>query len=417
MKRQFKTYKGSISSLFVDKEPKLFAKQTVKGLFRVLIESVMEQKEHSIVLFKTSKIKDFSGVLSRLEHSVNTEVFSYCDSFPFSFETIFIDNKNIEKDEFLIILSDRFSVCFFFKEIQENIVEFYSSLNGEETFSIVEYLQSLNNSKKLDDLLKNIRQDRRDNNNLNNIFSRLIELNDEIEKELLCCEVKTVGHKDNEINFSTIAHELRNPLSIIDLNTTLIKKYIDKSNADEETKEKTDGFYQAVHKALELLNSIANSLSDFAKGCKVNLKEENLEELINSSIQLLSTKSEEKNLNINFKNDSQLQTIKLDKDIFSRALLNLLKNAIEASKENEEIFVEILRIKDYILIKIKDNGDGIKEENQNKLFTPFFTTKKTGTGIGLFESQKIIRAHNGDLKLISSDETGTTFGIFLPIIR
>ena len=77
MKRQFKTYKGSISSLFLNKEPKVFAKQTIKGLFRVLLETTMDHKEKSVVLLKTLSTKDFSGILSRLEHNKNIDIISY----------------------------------------------------------------------------------------------------------------------------------------------------------------------------------------------------------------------------------------------------------------------------------------------------------------------------------------------------
>ena len=415
MKRQFKTYKGSISSLFLNKEPKVFAKQTIKGLFRVLLETTMEQNEQSTVLFKSTETKNFSGVLSRLEHNKNIETFSYCNSFPFSFETVEIQNKNLKDDEFLIILSERFSICIYWKEIQNNIVEFYSSLNGEEIFSIIEYLQNQSKNQKLENILSTLKMDRRQNKNINDIFSKLIELNDEVEKELMCMDLKIDNSSKDNMSYSTIAHELRTPISIIDLNSNLLKKYFDKNISDTELKEKAENFYQAIQKSIFLLNEIANNLSAFSKDYKLNLSKENLDNEINTAINMLSAQTKEKQIEIIKTNDSGISEIKLDKIMFSRALLNLIKNALEASKENGKIFIEILKIKDYLLIKIEDNGIGIKEENQNKLFTPFFTTKKTGTGIGLYESRKIIQAHNGDLKLISTGDTGSTFGIFLPI--
>lgn len=415
MKRQFKTYKGSISSLFLNKEPKVFAKQTIKGLFRVLLETTMEQNEQSTVLFKSTETKNFSGVLSRLEHNNNIEIFSYCNSFPFSFETVEIQNKNLKDDEFLIIISERFSICIYWKKIQNNIVEFYSSLNGEEIFSIIEYLQNQSKNQKLENILSGLKMDRRQNKNINDIFSKLIELNDEVEKELMCMDLKIDNSSKDNMSYSTIAHELRTPISIIDLNSNLLKKYFDKNISDTELKEKAENFYQAIQKSIFLLNEIANNLSAFSKDYKLNLSKENVDNEINTAINMLSAQTKEKQIEIIKTNDSGISEIKLDKIMFSRALLNLIKNALEASKENGKIFIEILKIKDYLLIKIEDNGIGIKEENQNKLFTPFFTTKKTGTGIGLYESRKIIQAHNGDLKLISTGDTGSTFGIFLPI--
>lgn len=415
MKRQFKTYKGSISSLFLNKEPKVFAKQTIKGLFRVLLETTMEQEEKSVVLLKTLSTKDFSGILSRLEHNKNIDIISYCNSFPFSFETVEIQNKNLEGDEFLIIIAERFSMCIYWKEIQKNIIEFYSSLNGEEIFSIIEYLQNQNKNQKLESLLSDLKMDRRQNKNINDIFSKLVKLNDEVEKELMCVDLKIDNSSQDNISYSTIAHELRTPISIIDLNTNLLKKYFDKNISDNELKQKADNFYTAIQKSIYLLNEITNNLSAFSKDYQLNLKKENIDKEIDTVINMLSEKAKEKEVEIIKTNESGISEINIDKTMFSRALLNLIKNAIEASKQNGKISLEILKIKDYLLIKIEDNGIGIQEENQNKLFTPFFTTKQTGTGIGLYESRKIIQAHSGDLKLISTGDMGSIFGIFLPI--
>ena len=231
----------------------------------------------------------------------------------------------------------------------------------------------------------------------------------------MCIDLKIDNSSKDNMSYSTIAHELRTPISIIDLNTNLLKKYFDKNISDTELKEKAENFYTAIQKSIFLLNEITNNLSAFSKDYKLNLTKENIDNEINTAINMLSAQTKEKHLEIVKTNNSGISEIKLDKMMFTRALLNLIKNAVEASKENGKIFVEILKIKDYLLIKIEDNGIGIKEENQNKLFTPFFTTKKTGTGIGLYESRKIIQSHNGDLKLISTGDTGSTFGIFLPI--
>ena len=276
----------------------MFAKQTIKGLFRVLLETTMEQNEQSTVLFKSTETKNFSGVLSRLEHNNNIETFSYCNSFPFSFETVEIQNKNLKDDEFLIILSERFSICIYWKEIQNNIVEFYSSLNGEEIFSIIEYLQNQSKNQKLENILSGLKMDRRQNKNINDIFSKLIELNDEVEKELMCMDLKIDNSSKDNMSYSTIAHELRTPISIIDLNSNLLKKYFDKNISDTELKEKAENFYQAIQKSIFLLNEIANNLSAFSKDYKLNLSKENVDNEINTAINMLSAQTKEKQIEI-----------------------------------------------------------------------------------------------------------------------
>ncbi len=415
MKRHLRLYKGTISNLFVEKEPKIFTKQTIKGLFRVLLETVMEQKDPSVVLFKTLNTKDYAGVLSRIEHT-DAKIYSYGDSFPFlSFKNIEIQNKNLDSDEFLIILTDRLSICVFWKETKDNIIECHFSMNAEEITAIINYLQNLNYSEELEKNLKDIRQDRRQNNIINSILSKLIELNDEIEKELLCLDVQTEGQKQPGIEFSTIAHELRNPISIIDLNTTLATKSLEKAEIDDDTKKRIFTFLDSINKAIGLLNSITNSLADFAKEYELNLSTENLIQVVEEAKKLMEPQIDDRKAKFTISQRGEIPEIKLDKEKFTRVLINLIKNATEVIKSKGTISVEILKIKDYILLTIKDNGSGIREENQKNLFKPFFTTKKSGTGIGLYESKKIVLAHNGDLKLISSDEKGTTFGIFLPI--
>jgi len=102
----------------------------------------------------------------------------------------------------------------------------------------------------------------------------------------------------------------------------------------------------------------------------------------------------------------------IDPELIQQVLINLLKNAIQALEERENKIIELLAYQDEknnTLFVVKDNGPGIDEEAQSKIFIPFFTTKKTGSGIGLSLSRQIMRQHNASISVKSKNDEGTEF--------
>ncbi|MBU0580627.1 MAG: GHKL domain-containing protein, partial [Candidatus Margulisbacteria bacterium] len=112
-----------------------------------------------------------------------------------------------------------------------------------------------------------------------------------------------------------------------------------------------------------------------------------------------------------------LAYVKIDKQRMTQVFMNLVLNAIQAippDQAEKKIDILFQEEKSFVLVKIKDNGVGIAKENLDKLFTPFFTTKKMGTGLGLSIVHRIIEEHLGKISVQSSLEQGTTFSIWLP---
>jgi signal transduction histidine kinase len=109
--------------------------------------------------------------------------------------------------------------------------------------------------------------------------------------------------------------------------------------------------------------------------------------------------------------------VSLDAGRMRQALINLLKNALEATAEGKKVTVSLASRKDdtHLYIKVKDEGVGIAEDKVEKLFTPYFSTKATGTGLGLAYIRKIMQAHEGTAKLLWSElGKGTTMALLLP---
>ena len=107
----------------------------------------------------------------------------------------------------------------------------------------------------------------------------------------------------------------------------------------------------------------------------------------------------------------------IDKEALHLALLNLVFNAYQAMPSGGTLTLSLLKIDSCYQIAISDTGIGMSEEQQEKIFSPFFTTKKTGNGIGLSEVEKIIQAHSGTIDVRSIVSKGSTFTLTLPIQR
>ncbi|HNZ28222.1 MAG TPA: HAMP domain-containing sensor histidine kinase, partial [Spirochaetota bacterium] len=147
---------------------------------------------------------------------------------------------------------------------------------------------------------------------------------------------------------------------------------------------------------------------------KAELMLVNLQNYLDKFIEFIKPELKDKNIRLE-KNYKNLPDVWLDEKYFRMALLNLVQNSIAALKNTRKPVIEIDSYMDqnYVIIEIIDNGDGIPDEIQNKVFDPYFTTKSYGTGLGLTIFYKIIKEHNGEVKF-SSKKGETVFSIKLP---
>lgn len=208
-----------------------------------------------------------------------------------------------------------------------------------------------------------------------------------------------------------IAHELNNPLGIITLYSSALKDDLDvKSEVYQDIK--------IIDEQAERCKNIVGGLLNFARKNKVQLSDSNITKLIEHSFDSIL---KPKNITINFINNIENNIVKLDYDQMMQVITNLEKNAIEAMPNGGRLLVELSETIKNVEIKISDNGTGISQENLEKIFTPFFTTKIVGkgTGLGLSLVYGIIKMHKAKINVKSNDkpekgETGTTFLITIP---
>lgn len=206
-----------------------------------------------------------------------------------------------------------------------------------------------------------------------------------------------------------VAHEIKNPLTPMKLNIQFLQMAWDEKNPDIDRKMRETT--KSVLEQIEILSNIATAFSDYAKLPKKNIEEFDIKELIINTINLYNN-----NDSIKIKLIEEGETdynINSDKNNLGIVFGNILKNAIQAigKKENGEVLIYINNLTDRFIIKIKDNGCGIGEEEKKKIFMPNFTTKSSGMGVGLSIVYDILETLGGSINFESEVGKGTTFTI------
>ncbi len=211
-----------------------------------------------------------------------------------------------------------------------------------------------------------------------------------------------------------IAHEIKNPLTPIKLNLQLLNRSWD--SKDPEFEKRLRSISNTIIEQIDTLSETASSFSNFAKVTEGEPEKIELTALINNCA-LLFSQTENIQIESNFTNEELL--IFADKDKIVRLFNNLLKNATQAIKKDEagSIVIDKKLSDNKILISITDNGCGIPEQIKEKLFVPNFTTKSTGSGLGLAMCKKIAEQANGEIWFESTVGKGTTFFVELPLLK
>jgi two-component system, NtrC family, sensor kinase len=212
-----------------------------------------------------------------------------------------------------------------------------------------------------------------------------------------------------------VAHEINNPLGTILLYTSLIKKEINKRIENPQTLEDLDLIAEETNRCKNIVSNLLN----FARQGQLKISDADVIDVINGILKSIRIKPEFKGISFSVESEADDTIIPGDSDQLKQVFLNVINNACEAMEESpvKKISVRFLKDEKYFITEITDTGNGISKENMNKLFTPFFTTKKIGkgTGLGLAISYGIIKMHKGDIKVTSNTGEGTTFTIKLPL--
>ncbi len=251
---------------------------------------------------------------------------------------------------------------------------------------------------------------------LNKNFNLMIDRLKTQQNKLLANE----RHEAWENVARKIAHEIKNPLTPIQLIIDSLKNRYTKL-LDEDNKKSFNDNIKTINKQVKLIEQLVNEFSDFARMPKPIFKKINLYKVVNDTLKLM--KINDDSVKIGFKCPGEI-FIKGDNEQLTRVFINLIKNSIESLLEKQQkindfdkkINIEINQINDYIEIQIIDNGTGFKNTNLSELSKPYFTTKKNGSGLGLSIVVKIVNDHNGTIDFLNYNK-GAKIKITFPKIN
>lgn len=425
MSKNFRNQKNTLQNFILNDSSKEYSKQTIIGLFRSILEPLIEApSQEGLVLFRLNDSEGVSSVIKRIEFS-NATVYSFNDNLN-SDKILNIEKDNLwESVEFVLVLAPRYSAVLVWdyslaqKQDFSEICLIYNSKAVTDVAKVI-----FNNSTiDLSEFLTTFAPDRRENNLLNVSINKIVgclnSVNEEIvmneaEKETLVkSEEMLQEYEYTSDKAKFIAHEIKNHLSIIDLYTKIAEKRIDTINMDEENQKSIKNAINSISNAKYSITQFIEELKNFAQPILVEKK---LIPIIDDVINLTLPKANEKNICIE-KNCKEDARIHIDEIKFQSVLINLIYNAIEAIEENRKITISFEQKKNnFAQIIISDNGNGIKNEIQDKIFKKGFTTKSTGNGLGLHICKTLMKEQYGEINLLKSDSNGTQFEVLIPII-
>jgi len=204
----------------------------------------------------------------------------------------------------------------------------------------------------------------------------------------------------------TIAHEVRNPLTNINLAIEQLKSEFDGN-------ENSEMFFEMVSRNSERINRLVSDLLDSTRTTEINREQININDLLDQCIAETEDRLQLNNIQIVKEYDPHICEVNVDIKKMKIAFVNLIVNAIEASENGSKLFLTTRHEKNKCEIRIRDTGRGMNSEQLGRLFEPFFTTKQKGNGLGLANTHNIILSHNGSIKAQSESGKGTEFVITL----
>jgi signal transduction histidine kinase len=213
-----------------------------------------------------------------------------------------------------------------------------------------------------------------------------------------------------------VAHEIRNPLGAISLNLDLIGEEV---NANASPNAHTSGECQMLLREMRLqvlrIHQVLQEYLRFGRMPKSERAVLSLNDWLEEKLNFVQPLLDQNHVNLRRKLDPDLPPVQADADQLWEALLNLIRNAVDAMPAGGNLTVSAKRSGAEALVSISDNGRGMSEEEARNLFVPFFTTKGDGTGLGLAYAQQVISEHGGRIDCSTARGKGSTFSIQLPL--
>jgi len=204
-----------------------------------------------------------------------------------------------------------------------------------------------------------------------------------------------------------IAHEIRNPLTNINLAIEQLKEEL-------EGEEDAEIYFDIISRNSERVSQLITQIFNVSKPSELKLVQRDIHDIIEGALTLALDRINLQEIKIEKKFDKEICPISIDPDKLNNAILNIIVNAIESMQDKKGILtISTEQNDEFCKISIRDNGVGIEEEKLKSLFDPFYTGKKGGIGLGLTSTHNIIKSHGGKIDVKSQPGKGTCFTVFL----
>ncbi|MBF0565389.1 MAG: PAS domain S-box protein [Nitrospirae bacterium] len=203
-----------------------------------------------------------------------------------------------------------------------------------------------------------------------------------------------------------IVHEIRSPLCSIELYASMLDNELgDSPHAN---------LARGISTGIRSLNNILTNMLLFAKSQKPRFYPMKISSILDDTLFMLMPMIESRGIILDRRNDAD-PTVYADNELLKQVFMNIIINAVQTTPEDGTIMVRQWSNEEFAVVDVKDEGEGIRHENLERIFDPFFSTKEKGTGLGLAIASKILLVHEGTIKVESELGSGSTFQLFLPI--
>lgn len=210
-----------------------------------------------------------------------------------------------------------------------------------------------------------------------------------------------------------VAHEIGNPLNSLHIHLQLMERKLRKL-PDAPRKDLSKSL-EVAREEIERLDAIIHQFLGAIRPARLNLAPESINQLVAESVAFLENEIRDRDILVEQELRSDLPLLEVDRNQLKQAFYNIIKNAFQAMEQDGLLRIRTDLEDDWLTISFSDTGGGISPEQMSKIFEPYFTTKASGTGLGLLIVRRIVREHGGEIDLVSDEGKGLTFTVRLPL--
>jgi two-component system, sporulation sensor kinase E len=211
-----------------------------------------------------------------------------------------------------------------------------------------------------------------------------------------------------------VAHEIGNPLNSLHIHLQLMERSVQKLHDGEKAE-----LEQSIDVARSEVNRLDSIVTQFLKAIRPSrpqLRPENVNTIVEESVRFFAPELQDREIVVEQELRSDLPLLQLDRDQMKQAFYNVIKNSVEAMHRHGTLRIRTDLADTHVIVRFVDTGGGMSAENLSRVFEPYFTTKASGSGLGLLIVRRIVREHGGELSIESSHGEGLTLTIRLPFV-